>query len=64
MLGSSHIAWALNQVTKGGGKENFMWGKSQQQVFDDMKNHLCLLVVEPDYVPDLEVLAFNHVYTP
>ena len=28
MLGFSHIAWVLNQVTKGGGKENFMWGKS------------------------------------
>jgi hypothetical protein len=23
-----------------------------------------MLVVEPDYVPDSEVLAFNHVYTP
>jgi hypothetical protein len=30
VLGLSHIAWALNQVTKGGGKENFMWGLSQQ----------------------------------
>jgi hypothetical protein len=24
MLGFSHIAWALSQVTKGGGKENFI----------------------------------------
>jgi hypothetical protein len=23
-----------------------------------------LLVVEPDYLPDSEVLAFSHVYTP
>jgi hypothetical protein len=30
VLGFSHIAWALNQVTKGGGKEKFMWGKAQQ----------------------------------
>jgi hypothetical protein len=30
MLGFSHIAWALNQVTRGGGKEKFMWGLSQQ----------------------------------
>jgi hypothetical protein len=30
MLGFSHIAWALNHVTKGGGKTNFMWGKEQQ----------------------------------
>jgi hypothetical protein len=26
ILGFSHIAWALNQVTKGGGKETFAWG--------------------------------------
>jgi hypothetical protein len=30
VLGFSHIAWALSQVTKGGGKENFSWGKAQQ----------------------------------
>jgi hypothetical protein len=30
MLGFSHIAWALNLVTKGGGRENFVWGKEQQ----------------------------------
>jgi hypothetical protein len=39
-LGFSHIAWALNQVTKGGGKEKFTWGKAQKQAFDDMKNRL------------------------
>jgi hypothetical protein len=27
MLGFSHIAWALNHVTKGSGRENFVWGK-------------------------------------
>jgi hypothetical protein len=37
----SHIAWALSQVTKGGGKENFVWGLSQQQAFDDLKKCLC-----------------------
>jgi hypothetical protein len=26
MLGFSHIAWALIQVTRGGGKEKFVWG--------------------------------------
>jgi hypothetical protein len=26
MLGFSHIAWALSQVTRGGGKEKFVWG--------------------------------------
>ena len=41
MLGFSHIAWALNQVTKGGGRANFVLGKEQQQEFEDMKHHLC-----------------------
>jgi hypothetical protein len=41
MLGFSHIAWALNQVTKGGGREKFMWGKEQQRAFDDLKHLLC-----------------------
>jgi hypothetical protein len=40
MLGLSHITWALNQVTRGGGKEKFVWGLSQQQAFDDLKQHL------------------------
>jgi hypothetical protein len=35
----SHIAWALSQVTRGGGKENNVWGLSQQQDFDDLKEH-------------------------
>lgn len=26
MLGFSHIAWALSQVNRGTGKENFVWG--------------------------------------
>jgi hypothetical protein len=25
VLGLSHIAWALNQITRGGGKEKFVW---------------------------------------
>jgi hypothetical protein len=37
VLGFYHIAWALIQVTRGGGKENFVWGKSQKQEFDDLK---------------------------
>ena len=41
MLGFSHIAWALHQVTKGHGRENFAWGKAQQWSFDDLKNCLC-----------------------
>jgi hypothetical protein len=30
MLGFSHITWDLSQVTKGGGREKFMWGKEKQ----------------------------------
>ena len=39
-------------MTKGGGKETFVWGKSQQQAFDDMKNHLCSSPVHS--LPDLQ----------
>jgi hypothetical protein len=45
MLGFSHIAWALNQITMGVGKEKFEWGRSQQQVFDDLKQRLSLAPV-------------------
>jgi hypothetical protein len=31
MLGLSHIAWALNQVTKGGGKKIFVWGRNNNE---------------------------------
>jgi hypothetical protein len=37
VLGFSHIAWVLSQVTKGGGKKKFVWGLSKQQAFDDLK---------------------------
>jgi hypothetical protein len=30
MLGLSHIAWALNHMTKGGGRGNFVRGKEQK----------------------------------
>jgi hypothetical protein len=31
VLGFSHIAWDLSQVTRGGGKDKFVWGQSQKQ---------------------------------
>jgi hypothetical protein len=52
MLGFSHIAWALSQVTRGGGKEKFVWGLSQQKVFDDLKQRLCSAPVLS--LPDLQ----------
>jgi hypothetical protein len=30
VLGFSHITWALSQINKGGGKDKFAWGQSQQ----------------------------------
>jgi hypothetical protein len=30
VLGFSHIAWALSQVTKGSGRDKFIWGKEKQ----------------------------------
>ena len=41
MLGFSHIAWALNQINRGGGKAKLVWGRSQQQAFNDLKQCLC-----------------------
>jgi hypothetical protein len=52
VLGFSHIAWALSQITKGGGKEKFAWGRSQKQAFDDLKQCLCSTPVLS--LPDLQ----------
>jgi hypothetical protein len=52
VLGFSHIAWALSQINRGGGKEKFAWGWSQQQVFDDLKQRLCSAPVLS--LPDLQ----------
>ena len=41
VLGFSHIAWALSQVIKGGGKAKFMWAESQQKAFEELKHRLC-----------------------
>jgi hypothetical protein len=41
VLGFSHIAWALSQITRRGGKTKFAQGQSQQQAFDDLKQRLC-----------------------
>jgi hypothetical protein len=40
VLGFSHITWALSHMTKGGGRETFVWGKEQQQASDDLSHHL------------------------
>jgi hypothetical protein len=56
MLGFSHIAWALIQVTKGSGRENFTRGKEKQREFDDIKHRLCSTRVLS--LPDLQQ-SFN-----
>jgi hypothetical protein len=52
MLGFSHIAWALIQITKGGGKEKIVWGLSQQKAFDDVNK--CLLSSPVISLPNLQ----------
>jgi hypothetical protein len=52
VLGFSHIAWALSQITRGGGKAKFVWGLSQQKEFDDLKQRLCSNPMLP--LPDLQ----------
>jgi hypothetical protein len=65
MFGFSHIAWALIQVTKGGGREMLAWGKEHQHTFDDLKHHLCLapLLSLPDLQQsfDIETDASEYV---
>jgi hypothetical protein len=53
VLGFSHIAWALSQVTRGGDKATFVWGLSQQQAFNDLKKRLCSF-------PVLSLLDLQH----
>jgi hypothetical protein len=65
VLGFSHIAWALSQVTKGGGEENIVWGLSQQQAFENLKNRLCsspvlsLLDLQHPFEIDIDALDYD-----
>ena len=52
VLGFSHITWVLSQITRGGGKAKFAWGRFQQQTFDDLKQRLCSAPVLS--LPDLQ----------
>eukprot|EP00253_Pinus_taeda_P036455 PITA_36455 len=40
VLGFSHIAWPLSQVTKGRVKEEFFWSETEQRAFSKLKNYL------------------------
>jgi hypothetical protein len=65
MLGFSHIACALIQVTKGYGRANFVWGKEKQCAFDDLKNRLfsAPILSLPDVQQpfDIETDAYDYV---
>jgi hypothetical protein len=65
MLGFPHIAWALSQATKGGGREKFTWGKAQQRAFDDLKHRLCstpvLSLLDLQKPFEIEIDAFDYV---
>jgi hypothetical protein len=65
MLGFSHIAWALNQVTKGNGREKFTWGKEQLRAFYGLNHRLFSTPVLsfPDLQQpfEIETDAFDHV---
>jgi hypothetical protein len=37
VLGLSHIAWALRKITRGRGKDKFLWSRSQKKKLDDLK---------------------------
>jgi hypothetical protein len=52
VLGFFDIAWTLSQINRGGGKEKFAWGRSQQQEFNDLKRHLCSAPILS--LPDLQ----------
>eukprot|EP00253_Pinus_taeda_P027104 PITA_27104 len=52
VLGFPHITWPLSQVTKGGAKAKFFWSESQQKVFIELKDRLCMALVLA--LPDLQ----------
>lgn len=60
VLGFSHIAWPLNQVTKGSGKSKFVWAKSQQKAFKALKHHLCSTLILS--LPNLQQPFENGTY--
>jgi hypothetical protein len=68
MLGFSHIAWALIQVTKVDDRAKFMWGKEKQRAFDDMTHHLSstsiLSFLNMKQPFDIENNAYDYVVGP
>jgi len=65
VLGFYHIAWALSQVTRDGGKSKFVWFLLQKKVIDDFKEHLCsnLVLSLPNFQKpfEIEIYTFDYV---
>ena len=65
MLGFSHIAWPLSQVTKGSDESKFVWSESQQKAFEALKHRLCStpIVSLPDLQQpfEIEIDSSNYV---
>ena len=65
MFGFSHIAWALTQVTKGGGEAKFVCSESQHKSFMELKHRLCstpvlsLIDLQPPF--EIETGALGYV---
>jgi hypothetical protein len=57
VLGFSHFAWALSQVTKGGTKAKFVWSAPQQKESEDLKSHLysAPILILPDLQRPFEI---------
>jgi hypothetical protein len=57
VLGFSHIACALSQVTKGGAKTKFVWSVPQQKAFKDFKSSLysAPVIILPDLQHPFEI---------
>jgi hypothetical protein len=57
VLGFSHIAWALSQMTKGGVKAKFVWSTTQQKAFEDLKSCHCstLVLILPNMQQPFEI---------
>jgi hypothetical protein len=64
VLGFSHIAWALSQITRGGGKEKFVWGLSKCKEVDDMNQHLSStpVLLLPDLQHPFEIETYASYY--
>ena len=57
ILGFSHIAWPLNELTKGNRKKLFKWTSTQHQPFKQLRNKHCnaTILVFPDLHRHFEI---------